>query len=802
MQMSEAVQPTEVLHGCRSWLPDLLGIAWVVAAGVAVLVPALLHGVYLGPFDILSTNGLTAQAGGAVHNMDLRDLISSFIPSTQQAWMQVHNGHLPLWNPYSALGLPLAFNWQSAPFGLPALVGYLVPMDLAFTVGVLVSVVVAGTGAYFFARVLRLGVLPSAFVGTVFVLSGPMIALLGWSATSVGSWSGWLFATAVLVIRGKGRTYAISAFAMVVALTIYAGHPETVFLLSLALVVFLVVVLAQRAPRFGTSEPILRPVVDLAIGGVAGAGLAAPLLLPGIQIVGESVRSASGNYASLTTPDHGVLQLFFQGFDGLPLAGSQWFGRLSYQWEAAYVGVIALVMVVLALRMRWRRPEVSALAAASLVMATLVLVPGVPSAISGLPILGNVVLTRALIPLAFGLSVLAGVGLDVLVGDHDSASVRRWAFGGFGAAAVGLVGIWLFGRGHLPLDEARIRETSFVWPAICTAVGLAAVGWLCVVIRKGGSSNRKAIRNVVVLLLVCETTFLVAAGAPLFSSSQSVLRPPAAVVSLQKTVGSSLVGLGGETCILSTYMGAPALGILPESNVLFQIHELATYDPLVPGAYFSAWRSLTGTEGGSTYYLQFCPAITTVRAARRFGVAYVLEPQNSKGPAGSVFIDRVGNEELYRIPGAAAATLVPASSSRALPSDDAAGTPVTVRHPNPATWSMVTHAGTAGVLRLRLTDVPGWHATIDGRPLALKVFSGVMMQARIPQGRHNITVRYWPTAFSLGLVLAACSAVGISAAVFLELMRRRNRSRLDSASDLRHHAAAAPDSRLSPSNVP
>jgi hypothetical protein len=475
-----------------------------------------------------------------------------------------------------------------------------------------------------------------------------------------------------------------------------------------------------------------------------------------------------------------VLQLIFQGFDGLPVIGSHWFGQLSYQWTAAYVGVIALVMVVLALRIRWRRPEVVGFAAACVVLAALVLVPGVPSLISGLPVLGHIVLTRALIPLAFGLSVLAGIGLDALVRDHGSATVRRWALGGFAGAALVLVAIWVFARGHLPVDEARIREASFLWPVICTAVGLAAIGGMCLAIRRGSPSDRKAARITALVLLGCESAFLVVSGAPLWSSSPSILQPSPAVASLKRTVGSSLVGLGAETCIASTYLGSPELGILPESNILFQIQELATYDPLVPGAYFSTWHSLTGTDGGSTYFLQFCPAVTSLRAAQRFGVAYVLEAHGAKGPHGSVYVDSVGGEGLYRIPDAASATIVPAPSAHFLPPDDAVGVPVTVRHPDPATWSLVTDAATPAVLRLRLTDVPGWHATIDGRPLELQKFSGVMLQARIPPGRHRIEVHYWPSAFSVGLVLAACSAVGLSIWVGVEWARRRNRARIAS----------------------
>ena len=753
----------------------------MLAAGVAVLLPALIHGLYLGPYDILSTVGLTAQHGVVVHNPSMRDLTSLFIPFTDQVWTQVHQGHLPLWNPFSGLGMPLAFNWESAPFGLPALIGYLVPLRLAYSVGVLVTVAVAGTGAYVFGRLLHLGVVASAFIGTVFVLGGPVMSLVGWSSTSVSSWTGWLFAAAVLIVRGRRRALAIAAFAVALAMSIYAGHPETTLLLGVALALFLVVVLVQRAPRLGDTGPILRPAIDLAIAGVAGVALSAPLLLPGMQLLALSGRTSTGNYGSVTVPDHAVLQLIFQGFDGLPVAGSHWFGPVSYQWTANYVGVTALVMAVVAVGTRWRRPEVIGLAAVAAVMAALALVPSVASALDGLPLIGNVILTRALVPLAFSLSVLAGIGIDALAREPGSPQIRRWAGGGFGVAALALVVIWLFGRGHLPADEARIRQASFLWPAIGVLVGLAVVAWLTWTVRKHRGAVRIKTAHVAAgILLVSETAFLVTAGVPVWSSSSQTPVPTPAVTALHRTVGSSLVGLGSGTCIASTFLGAPELGILPESNILFQVHELAIYDPLVPSGYFSSWQHLTGTSGGSSYYYLFCPSVTSITAARRFGVGYVLEFHGQPGPPGSVFVRAIGGEELYRIPGAASATLVPAPGGTALPPDDALGTPVTVHQPDPATWQLVTDADSPQVLRLRITDVPGWHATIDGRPLPLEQFSGVMLQARVPPGRHHVVLRYWPTAFTAGLVLAAVSAAGLAAAVVIERVRRRKDKRAES----------------------
>ncbi len=84
-----------------------------------------------------------------------------------------------------------------------------------------------------------------------------------------------------------------------------------------------------------------------------------------------------------------------------------------------------------------------------------------------------------------------------------------------------------------------------------------------------------------------------------------------------------------------------------------------------------------------------------------------------------------------------------------------------VTHPDPASWKMVTSSTTPQVLRLRLTDLPGWHASIDNRPLALHRFSGIMLQARIPAGRHTVVLTYWPEDFTVGIILAGCAAAGL-----------------------------------------
>jgi uncharacterized membrane protein YfhO len=104
---------------------------------------------------------------------------------------------------------------------------------------------------------------------------------------------------------------------------------------------------------------------------------------------------------------------------------------------------------------------------------------------------------------------------------------------------------------------------------------------------------------------------------------------------------------------------------------------------------------------------------------------------------------------------------------------DAPGKPVAVTYPDTASWKLVTQASHPQVLRLRLTDVPGWHASIDGKPLALARFNRIMLQAKIPPGRHTIELHYWPDTFNAGIVLAVATV--ISLVVVPPVWRRQRR---------------------------
>ena len=344
--------------------------------------------------------------------------------------------------------------------------------------------------------------------------------------------------------------------------------------------------------------------------------LFSPVLLPALQLASHSIRSkyepiddVSTAHALLGRPNnpsealslHDLTHLLFQSFDGLPVKGGYFFAdRSVYIDSAAYVGVIAIVLVVLAIAIRRRNTVVIALAAMTVCLFGLVFVPPVVSAADQLPGVGTFLWNRALLPMVFGLAVLAGFGADAVVRQHSDRRVRRWFGYGFLAAGAVLGALWVFGRGRLPAAEAEVRAHSFIWPAAGVFLGLILAGILWFVHSRAPTALRNRSRNlvgrgIVGALLVFETAFLVSAGFPMWSSGSQFLPTSPPELALKGAVGSSLVGFGKAECSVFP----PVLGIRANLNAAYSLHEFSVYDPITPLAYFTSWRAVTGQTGGS-----------------------------------------------------------------------------------------------------------------------------------------------------------------------------------------------------------
>jgi hypothetical protein len=637
------------------------------------------------------------------------------------------------------------------------LVAYLLPLSLAYTTQVIVTLIVAGCGAYMLCRLLQLGPVASAFGGVAFELCGPLFTWLGWPIASVFSWLGWILAGFILIQRGQHRTRDVVLTGCALAAAVYAGQPDALIVLALGVAAFVVASLATLTVRGDQSFRLASSVFDTSCAVLLGFLFSAPLLLPGLQLLHGSVRSLSGGGSFFGQRAIGAGHGFYGFVLGL-VALPNYF--LFY-----YIGVAVVVLALGAVLFSFRRTYVPALAALCLLGAVLAFAHPVDATLNGLPGLRAIRFPRGVILLAFGTAVLGAMGLHRLM-----STARRTVLFGFGilfaVAGVVLLVVWLTGANQIE-GFAVLRGASYWWAAGGILIGLAlvALGVIDLRLRPGDMASHSsgvplpttwtALRTWgACLLLALESGFLLAAGSSVWTATPHGADVTPAVKQLQRIVGSSVVGLGRTDCLTQ------GIGIDPNANILFGIHEYAVYEPLLPSSYYTSWTALTGTSAGYSGASRFCPAFTSASLARRFGVSYVLDRHRAPGPSGGVYVTTIADEDLYKIPGSGLATVAPTVQGSSSAHSQIETVVPRVSHPDPGTWQVVTTASHTQNLRLRLTDVPGWHATLDGRPLELRPYGGIMLQATVPAGHHVVSIRYFPTSFILGVVLAALAVVG------------------------------------------
>ena len=462
--------------------PHIVGIAWVIGAAMATLAPALHHGVALGPYDILSQSGLTRSAGITVRNTSTGDQIAEMIPWSTLAWMQVHAGHVPLWDPFSGLGLPLAFNWQSGALSLPTVIGYAFPLHISYTVQIIVTVIVAGSGAYVLARVLHVGALGCATAGTIYELSGSFMGWLGWPHAAVMSWAGWILAMAILIVRGDHRVRNVVGLAVFLALAAYSGQPEILTILLVSVVLFFTSMMVMRVVAERRLRSAVRPLVDFVSAVVAGVALSAPLVLPGVQVLARSTRNSEALLASTeagkSLPPHDLIHLLVQGYNGLPITGNQVFGDAVYFDTAAYLGIIAIALAVVGVLRGWHRREVLAVMILTILSVVIIFTPPFDAVVLHVPLVQTIDWHRDLMVLSLCIAVLAGLGMDALVRSSTERSLQI-LLGSLFAAGLAFIGVlWLVGAPGFPPLDASLRRDSLKVPLVTTALALVAVGVL------------------------------------------------------------------------------------------------------------------------------------------------------------------------------------------------------------------------------------------------------------------------------------------------------------------------------------
>lgn len=767
----EAAAAGKSRRALRRAIPDLCGLGSVVALACAYLSPALKDGFFFGPLDA-ARNGILGHpasiATGTVHNRLNGDLVTLSIPWNSLDHRLVAAGQLPLWNPDNFLGLPQFFNFQSAVFSLPDLISYAVPARVAFFVVVLVKLLLAGSGTYLCCRLCRTRPLAASFGAVTFMLSGGFANWLGWSLADVVAFAPWICAFALLAYRRRGVA-AVAGLAVSVMFSLYGGFPEVSLLLALEIAAFLAVGALACLVRRTRISPA--GIVRIVAGGVLGTLLAAPLLLPGAQLLSLSAYVSHGRH-DVNLPAGFLSLMLAPGYYGLPIAGSTPFGQVNYYETVSYVGIIALALAVSGLFLRRRQPAVIGMAALAVVgLVGSYELGGVDpvAALFNAVGLGDIHTSRVRIVATLGIAVLAAVGVEEL--SSRPRLVRRPFFLAslLAVAATGALVISSLTE-HLGGVEARERFDSLLWPS-----GLALALVLAVVIvhflRRSGRTSSFLVAG----LCAVQAAFLLFAGVGVnsYSSKSPPLYP--ATRALERLVGSSVVGLDGSSA------GTPRtwshVGFYPNENLLYGIDEFAGHDPALPASYARTFPARARTKPHERVLSTLLmPDISTAAEARRDFVSYLLVQPGIGLPAGTDLVADLGDERLVRVPGAARFHF---------PHGGRKNTVVASAHPSDNVWrlrlSVASGSRSSRLLVLGLTDVPGFSARDDGRTLRISHYGPFAMAVTVPPGPSTVTVTYWPSRFSDGIALSCLAALVLVASALVAWVRRRRDHRRPAA---------------------
>jgi hypothetical protein len=174
------------------------------------------------------------------HFIDTVDYTRYFAWLHEYVGDRLRAGHLPLWNPYTYAGVPLAANPQVALFYPPTWLHAVLPVALAHRLSVVLHTLAAGTFAYLYFRRLRLGAAASVAGAMSWMLGSYLTANAVIGHLSMMSTAVWipliLYFYEGAAESGRRTDHVLAGAAL--GAQILAGEPQNTYYTLLILAVY------------------------------------------------------------------------------------------------------------------------------------------------------------------------------------------------------------------------------------------------------------------------------------------------------------------------------------------------------------------------------------------------------------------------------------------------------------------------------------------------------------------------------------------------------------------------------------
>ena len=742
-------------------------------------------------------------------------------PSVLHTFVQHAKAELPdiaLWNPHIMAGRPFLANMQSqilSPFSLPA---YAMPFYESLAITAALKLFLGCLGAFLLGRALGMRFAGSLLAGAVFGFDLWLVTWLVYPHASVWALIPWLLWLADrLLRRPDGLSFALLAGA--VGVQFLAGHPESSFHALLVTVAF-VALRAFQLRRDGELPAIGRPLFLFAGSLVAGAALAAVVLLPFAELVLRSadLEQRAGSAVDAKTAPRFLLGFFLYDYwgrsTGTPL-------ELFLLARAFYVGALPLMLAAAALILRPRLERVAVAGFAALCMAVVVGVPPIFQIVTALPVFSSGHNTRLALLALLCIALLAGWGLDELIERRHPWERRRRLVAWTSVAIFALPLVWLALARTVSLDDlGEALEVAWLLGAppgnleagaadvIRLASGLVwllfgAAALALVLLRERGRLPAAGFATLAVLLTVVDLFRAGMGYTPAIDERYATQPATGAVRYLQSRLPSRYV----------------AVGAIPQNalSMRFGLYEARGYDLPVDKRFDTLWRRYVNPQFASQVdenplaiplsFQEVTPE--RLRVLGLLGVTDVLQARDAPaldglpgvrraydGPDARVYaygraLPRafvvgaqtvVGSEEE-----ALEAITAPDFDGRrtAIVEDRIGGLPQGSRPPpgearlarlEPERVEVDVSARRPGLLVLSDLEYPGWKAEVGGEETDIERVDYLMRGVRVPAGDSTVTFSYRPLSFTVGWVVSLLALAGVVTTGALGWRGRRRRA--------------------------
>ena len=744
-------------------------VAFAVVATINYL--PVLEGKIPFPRDLVLRHSAWAQRIGAAvpsPSPEISDLITSFYPFRSLAAQAASQHTLPLWNPFILAGSPLQANSQSAPFYPFNFLYAVLPLNLAWTLCMILRLLLAAVFMALLVRSIGGSATGAILSGIVFSLCGFMTA---WQGTGMSDAAIWLpmICYAVLRLQRNRSTRSIALAGFSFAMPVLAGHPETAAHLTL---IGCALALTLAWYRMKTID--LRFLVSFALAGILALGLASIQIIPTLEWFGQLGTFVEREPAALSRHDG-------QGFFSRDLQSSPNSSLLRIPEAAAYLGMLGVLAAPLAFFHRSRRFAAFFAGIAIVSAAIAFSIEPAHSIVAHLPLLKGLKNGRLILVASFGIAALAGLGVSALEQYADGFSFRKRTLAASlvgGALLFSIAGIYEVHRAtFVPVDFMRGP-----WGTLTFLVPAAALLTFSV-----GGTIRGRLFSFLICGLAALELLTFSYGYASFSKPEDVF-PTAPVFEFLRSRGNP-----------ATFRIAKSGYPIPaNAGMIYGLESADGYEiPTERAKVFSA--GLIEERGDSVFYEAKKVAPSPDRRMDMLNVRYwtVIAgspdfAEFSKRPEKFALIFKEGSVAVFESKSALARLFaVPQTGIQVIPeataqmariknsqfnpeetvlfseplpelsterSGDSRFTcDIELIQREPNSYVFRTRSSSRSVLVLSQIYYPGWKATIDGNEVAVYPVDYALTGILAPEGEHAIRFFFQPGSFRIGAMLSLIS---------------------------------------------